>query len=378
MTHTDAPTPQPQPLPEHEPVPPSAAQTEEPQAAPQPAPDTSVTEDEGKGLPWGLLVGVILVVGLAVTAVVTFPQWRDEMMPAKVAVAPTALVDADLASLRAELAQTRDRLRQIEDRVAAMTEAGAPVAGQAGEDPRVAQLDKAVRALQAQPQVPARMVEQVDALALQVADLKRTAADAAAVLRLADRVEKTEAEMRDIKSRRTSAGALLLAVGQLREAVNAAMPFDAEWRAVRALAPQDAEVTAALDTIRARAAAGIPTRLVLAERFESLAPELVRAETLPETRSWWRDTLHRVSTLVTVRREDGNAAGQGPAAITARAQARLATGDLAGAVSQVEQLGGAPAEAAAAWLADAQARLAADAATGALTAHVVAALGAGQ
>ena len=60
---------------------------------------------------------------------------------------------------------------------------------------------------------------------------------------------------------------------------------------------------------------------------------------------------------------------------------RVTLGDLfenAGAVAEVESLQGGPADQAANWLADARARLAADKAVSELTAHVVAAIGAGQ
>jgi hypothetical protein len=212
----------------------------------------------------------------------------------------------------------------------------------------------------------------------QVADLKRTSADAAAVLRLADRVEKVEAGFRDMQARRSSASAQLLAVGQLREALAKAMPFDAELRSLKALAGQDAEMEAALETLKSRAVTGIPTFPVLASRFTALSPVIVRADVLPTEQNWWRKTLDRLASLITIEREDGNTAGSSPSAIVARAQAALAQDDLAGAVAELEALQGGPADQAANWLADARARLAADKAVSELTAHVVAAIGAGQ
>jgi uroporphyrinogen-III synthase len=215
-------------------------------------------------------------------------------------------------------------------------------------------------------------------LGKQVAELKRTSADAAAVLRLADRVEKMESTVRDMQARRSSASALMLAVGQLREALAKAMPYDAELRAVKALAGSDAEVAQQLDGLKARAVAGIPTFPVLVQRFNAQAPAIVRAQVLPEGQSWWRQTLDRLTGLVVIRREDGSNAGNAPAAVVARAEAALGQGDLAGAVAEIATLSEGPAEQAAPWLADAKARLAADKAVSELTAHVVAAIGAGQ
>ena len=77
-------------------------------------------------------------------------------------------------------------------------------------------------------------------------------------------------------------------------------------------------------------------------------------------------------------RFDGAEGGESPAAVVARAQAALAAGDLAQAVAELDTLTNGPAEQAAPWLTDAKARLAATGAVSDLTAHVVAAVGAGQ
>ena len=73
--------------------------------------------------------------------------------------------------------------------------------------------------------------------------------------------------------------------------------------------------------------------------------------------------------LVTVRPVGADAEGDDAAARVARAEAKLAAGDLAGAVAELEGLEGAAAEAAAPWLAQARARLAAESALDRLRAH---------
>ena len=181
-----------------------------------------------------------------------------------------------------------------------------------------------------------------------------------------------------MQGRRSSAAAVLLAVGQLREALANAMPYDSEWRSLKALAGNDAEVASALEILKPSAVTGIPTLPMLTARLANQAPAIVRAQVLPEQQSWWRQTLDRLASLVTIEREDGNAAGSSPAAIIARAQGALADGDLARAITELEGLTGGPAEQAAPWIADAKARLAAGKAVSELTAHVVASVGAGQ
>lgn len=330
---------------------------------------------KGKGwLPVALAVAVVVLAGVAALV------W-SEMRPGA-HVAPPHANNAPVASpaapaqaeMQAEMAALREQLRALEGRLAQQPRA----ADATPLENRLAQAEAAVTALQAQPQVPAKLLEEVESLGKQVADLKRTSADAAAVLRLADRVEKVEAGFRDMQARRSSAAALLLAVGQLREALAAAMPYDSELRALKALAGADAEVAATVEILKPRAAAGIPTLPVLTARLDAQAPAIIRAQVLPEQQGWWRQTLDRLASLVTIEREDGNAAGTSPAAILARAQAALAAGDLSGAVAEMEGLTGGPAEQAAPWIADAKARLLAGKAVSELTAHVVAAIGAGQ
>lgn len=355
--------------------------TDQPEIMPaSPAPETPAEAglDEDKSTPWGAIIAALVLVALVGGGVATWSEWKHLVVSEQRSVAPVQTTQAadELESLRTDLAVTRERLRQMEERLSAAPAGSGPVLTPL--ENRLTQSEAAIRALQAQPQVPAKLTEEVAALTAQLADLKRTSADAAAVLRLADRIEKMESSLRDMQARRSSASALMLAVGQLREALAKAMPYDAELRAVRALGAQDAEVAPALDALKPRAITGIPTFPVLSARFAALAPAIVRATILPVEQSWWRQTMDRLASLVTLRREDGTAAGTQPAAVVARAEASLGLGDLAGAIAEIETLTGGPADQAANWLADAKARLAADKAVSELTAHVVATIGAGQ
>lgn len=360
----------------HEPTPPETAPAEplSPEAGAEAPPAAPKPKSS-----WGGLVALVVLLLAVAAAAVTFPRWVERLpalfsgSPASSPQRETATPAGDMEMLRAELAATRERVRHLESRLSQLPESQS-VAGAASAD-RVAALENAVRALERQPQIPARLAEDVDALGRQVAELKKTSADAAAVLRLADRIEQAEAGLRDMQSRRSSGAALLLAVGQLREAVNRGHSYDAELRALRALAPQDEAVVQAADVLKDRAAAGIPVRAALAERFEVLAPQVVRAEMLPQADTWWRETLNRLLSLVTVRREDGSAAGDGAAAVVARAKGRLDQNDLSGAARELGRLTGGPAEAAGPWVADARSRSSAEGVLSELTAHTLALVG---
>ncbi|CAA7614871.1 conserved hypothetical protein [Candidatus Terasakiella magnetica] len=318
----------------------------------------------------------ILAGGLVVAlGVASFPLWRDQ---AGLSVPSGGF---EVENLRAELSAANARFAEMDaklNQVAAP--APAPAAAASGPDPvlagRLSQVEQSVRAIQAQPPVPATLTADVESIGKQVADLRKTAADAATLLRLADRVDQAEAALRELQSRRSSAAALLLAVGQVREAVALGQPFDAELRALKVLAGDDAETLKAVELLKDRAGAGIASRLTLIDRFSGLAPRLIRAEILPEGQSWWRPLADRLLSLVTIRREDGEAAGSAATAIVARAQAALARADLAVAVTELEALTGGSAQLAAGWSAEAKSRLVADRALSELAAHAVALAGA--
>ncbi|MGE4281559.1 MAG: uroporphyrinogen-III synthase [Magnetospirillum sp.] len=356
-------------------------------ANPAPSPEAEIvtgpevaaqSETPKKSFPVRSVIVAVVILVLIGGGVATFEQWKGLIQPPKSSPVPVAPPSASTTApapafrpatesetTKVELSALRDRLAQLESRPQAELDTS-----------RLDKAESAIAALQAQPQVPAKLVGEVEEMGKQLAEVKRTSADAAAVLRLADRLEKIEAELRDIQAKRSSAVAVLLAVGQLREALSRAMPYDAELRALLALAGNDPEVVSQTQPLKARAELGIPTQTTLVARFHRLAPDLVRAQVLPADQSWWRQTLDRLASLVVVRREDGDAAGSGSAAIVARIEARLAEDDLEHAADEAAGLQDTAAEVVAPWLDDARARLVADKVASALTAHVVAQVGA--
>ncbi|MHA1108355.1 MAG: COG4223 family protein, partial [Alphaproteobacteria bacterium] len=167
-------------------------------------------------------------------------------------------------------------------------------------------------------------------------------------------------------------GGLLLAVGQLREALRGSAPYGAALDAVRALGEGDEAVAKAVAALQPYAARGIKGRAALQERFRATAIAVARAALAPEGADWIDQTIARLSRVITVRRTgDAAQAAGGAAGKLARAEARMKAGDLAGAVAALDGLQGKPAKAAAAWLEAAHGRLDADAALAALGAHAI-------
>jgi hypothetical protein len=192
--------------------------------------------------------------------------------------------------------------------------------------------------------------------------LEKNTVEATSVLKLMERLSRLEDQTRELQSHRKADAALVLAVGLLKEAVDRGAPFDGELRALKALAPEDKDVAKLVSDLKGRAAAGIPTRSVLLRRFAKLEAEIIRADTLPTAAlsvgdTWQRRVVERLLMLFTLRREDGEVAGNT-------------------AVAQLDGLSGEAAKAAQLWTNDAHARLEADQAIGELAADAVAQAGA--
>ncbi len=173
------------------------------------------------------------------------------------------------------------------------------------------------------------------------------------------------------------AGALMLAVGNLRQALAADEPFDKALDALKALAEDSPEVSAAVTLLAKNASRGLATKAVLAERFEALAGKIVQASRAVEEKNWLDRAVNRMSKLVSWRRIDGKGEKTSVDTLVAAAETQLKAGNLKSAIKTVEGLSAkAPgntkaAAVAASWLADAKARVAADRAVAGLHLHAL-------
>lgn len=152
-----------------------------------------------------------------------------------------------------------------------------------------------------------------------------------------------------------AAGALALAASGLQQAVAAGRPFASELALLEQMTEGDAEAAAPLAVLAPLAESGLPRESDLAAGFPATARAIVAAAR-GESEDWLDSFWDSLGELVTVR-PVGEVEGEMPAARAARAEQRLAAGDLAAAVAELEALSGAPAEAAAPWLAEARRRL---------------------
>jgi hypothetical protein len=178
---------------------------------------------------------------------------------------------------------------------------------------------------------------------------------------LADRVAALEREgQAQSKADLRVDGMLALLLGQMREAIEQARPFPAEFNAFAALA-RNSDLASAAEPLAEPARNGVASRAVLVQRLAELAGRMAAATAPAGESDWGAQTLARLRSLVTIRRIEGPSQTGSEAAVNA-AQTALARGDLAGAVAALDPLTGANAEAARPWMRMARERLAAEAA----------------
>lgn len=332
----------------------------------------------------GLVASLLLIAGLAALAFATLPQWRPQM-----AALLTPPPDERIGAVEGRTARVSEQVAALTAKVDSLDKAVAAVRAEgarapAAAAPNVEALTQRLSTVESAPRVdPARveaLAREADKLAKQLAQtqeslaaLQKSAADAATVLRLTDRIEVAEKAVREAQSRAHTAQSLLLGVGQLREAINRGDAYDAELRSVRAIAHNDPQAVKSIEALAGLGGKPIATRAQLAAQLDAQAGKLVRANLGPDEDGWWRQTVQRLAAVVTIRRTEGDVAGDSSAAVAARAQAALAKDDLAGAVKELGGLQGPAAQVAAPWLDQAKARLVAEKALSDLTAHAIAA-----
>ncbi len=286
----------------------------------------------------------------------------EAQLRADLAGAAAKAADERLAAFAERLAQMEEQITAVPDHAtaketeAAMALLGEKIDGLAG---RIGDLEKSRAA--------ARDSDAGDAaLAAATAEAKRNAGELAALRERLAKLEAAQQAQAPVEAERKQT--LVVAVGQLREALADSKPFTAELEAVTALGGGEVrEMTAGIAPF---AATGIPTVAELRMQFQEVADGVVAASATPEDADWVDKALSQAASVVKVRKV-GPVEGSDAAAIVSRAEAGLGLGDLQGAVDEMAALTGAEAEAAQDWLGKARARLASEQALRDLHNHVI-------
>lgn len=368
-------------------------------AAAPPAPETAGRSRIGTVL--ATLIAVIVVLGAGYA---TLPSWRDRL--------PTAIQDhlagtaafsdalqqenrergARLAEMTAKLQAKEAELSAAQNRIAEIDKQAADVTA------RLAASEKALAEMRAANSEGAAVAAENTALKGRIAALDqllaaekdaRAAADAAtqkaealaaeraaAADKLTATIDETATKIAGLEENLDTArkaavlagktDTIALAARKLRDALDGAAPFTAEFKALKDTAGEAPAVAAALSAIEPLAPTGVATRSELFARLPAAISAAVAAERRPKNDGWIDRTMTKLTGFVTVRRIDGK--GTDADAILARAEMAARRGDLTATVTEMSSLTGPAAETTevTAWLKAAQARLAADSARAAL------------
>jgi hypothetical protein len=312
--------------------------------------------------------------GLVLAGIVLSPFWAPEIAPLLPWGEKPAAPMPDYTALAARLdaierrpvapridvdaiKSNEDALARRVDQLESASRASRPdEAGIAANKAGLQQLEQRVSAIEAQSASrAANAAGDIQKLQQEVARLGSMAAD------LSDRLPTLERQLRAQAGAGVTDAALLLALLQMRAAVEQARPFDAEFAAFTTLAHDRPDLVAAAGPLAEAARDGVPDRSVLVKRLAELAGRIATAQAPPAATDWGTQALVRLRSLVTIRRID-SAAQSGPEAAVSAAERALERGDLGDAVAQLDRLAGANAAAAADWLGSARRRLAAEAA----------------
>src|SRR5579871_1006804 len=336
-------------------------------APPVAAPLTQAPRRPRSGLPaFGLaLVAVVALVLLS-------PLWAPRLAPllpwaGRLETLPSAALAARVAALEQRPAADRvaveeigaaqtalarrvdaleaglDKLRHDEADLAQRLE-GLRRGAQAAADAQQAltQLSQKVDAVVAQATANgASLSAQTDRLSQQLGQYAKT------VDGLAARLDGLEHQLRSENG--AGGNALpLLALAQMRAAVEEGRPFPTEYDVFASLAARDPKLAAAAAPLAEAAQDGVASRPALAARLRELGERLAATGAPAAKSKWWAQALAQLRGLVTIRRI--GVAESGRANAVDAAQAALGDGDLAGAITALDGLTGADAAAAQPWL----------------------------
>jgi len=191
-------------------------------------------------------------------------------------------------------------------------------------------------------------------------------ADGAALAELTMRVATLEESALQSDARRV---ATALGLAQVARAARGSQPFAETIEAVAVIRPDDALLAA----IQPYAEDGVPTLAMLRADFPAIARQAARASRTQGEITAWARVWAWLGQTVSIRRT-GELEGDGADAAIARAELRLAEGDLPAAVSEMTSLSDSAQDATADWIANAEARLALDQYVGALSTELLAEL----
>lgn len=340
--------------------------TEAPVAPPPPVPPRR----SGGGAFLGMVLGGVIAAGAGFGLARAMPDLLA--LDGSTDLAATVAAQAEeIAALRAELAALPAPDPRVEERLAALEEGTAAALPDRTED-RLLALESAMAEVQARPagteSTPSpEVLAEIAALKQQVAALSAGGSVPADVIAAAEAAEARlreaqasatalaeEAEAAAIAARRNAA------IGRIAAALDTGAPY----------ASALAELGDALPPVLAdNAAAGLPTVADLADTFPDAARAALEDALRANMGESWTDRVSNFLRSQTGLRSLTPREGNDPDAVLSRAEAALAQGRVADAITELDAMPEAGKPALSDWLAQARLRAEAEAAVAALSAN---------
>lgn len=181
-------------------------------------------------------------------------------------------------------------------------------------------------------------------------NVEKNKADASFVLSLNSRMLAAEQKLKASNAEKERAGALLLAIYQMRDAATRGMKFPIEQQAAVALASFNKPLASKLQALTPFAEQGVWTQTALEQTFDAFADKALLSEKSGQKKDWFHRALDALREQVVIRRLDAPAEDLSTQAVLARAGKAVARGDLSLAVIQMKILKGVAAEKMAPWI----------------------------
>ena len=195
----------------------------------------------------------------------------------------------------------------------------------------------------------------------------------AAIGEIAKRLDSLESgndENRRLTAEQSSAQALVLAVGQLRQILPTGAPYALALQTVQRIGGTDEQVVQAVQSLQAHGETGVPSLSALSKEYADLSGDISAAAPGAEM-GFFEQTWGRIKSLVRVSRTDGADGDPSSAdAVADHAEQALHEGDLQAAVDILQKLQ-TPSARVQEWSGRAQTRLAAERALALLNVYAV-------
>jgi len=251
-----------------------------------------------------------------------------------------------------DMTDLTDRVHSLEVTMQSLADTakqGGSVADAAALQAKISDLEQRL-----QTRIDAKLAEGETSEGQALADMKKEIADLDAKIGALSIAEHGA----DKEAASAQSAASVLAFANLRAGVDSGRPYATELASLRSLAPGIGNFGA----LPAFAEQGIPTLAELTTSFKTASDVAIDAVPGPASQddSFVGSVLQSAKSMIKVRRIDGDATGDAPEAVLARAGAKLKQDDLVAAIQEAESLQGAPRQALASWIDAARARASAE------------------